>query len=118
MTTLCIAGNAEGDIFVGRPPVRTSTILRLSRAKITYGHEQAERLTVTVRSSRGAPSGTMLVTEGAKTICKRRLKGGMGSCILGAKRLKLGSHKLRARFVGSNGFLPSTSAAEKLRVIR
>ena len=117
-TALCVAGNADGDILIGRPPVKTTTTLKLSRSRITYGHERSERLTVASRSSKGAPTGTVVVTERGKTICRLNLKSGKASCVLRARQLKRGDYKLRARFEGSNGFLASTSATKKLAVLR
>jgi hypothetical protein len=63
----------------------TSTSVSLSAAKVTYGHEQAEHLTVTVTPQHsGTPTGTVAVKNGTATECTIILASGKGSCTLTA----------------------------------
>jgi hypothetical protein len=120
----CTAGGlasaaADGEAFVvtGSITQPTSTALSLSSAKVTYGHEQSERLSVTVRARySGIPAGTVAVKAGAATVCVIHLRAGKGSCALTATKLRPGRYHLIAAYAGSAGFLGSTAAAETLTV--
>ena len=120
----CTAGGAVTDlagheafVVTGSITQPTSTALSLSSAKITYGHEQSERLSVTVRARySGIPAGTVAVKAGAATICVIHLKAGRGSCALTARKLRAGTYHLVAAYVGSAGFLRSTAPAKTLTV--
>jgi hypothetical protein len=97
-------------------PLRTTTTLKLTYTKITYGSERGERLVVAVQAKRGTPAGTAVITAGSKTVCKLTLKNGTASCTLGRWELAGGSFKLRARFEGSDTYVVSASRAEWLHV--
>lgn len=97
----------------------TRTSLALSAGRITYGHEQAERLTADVAPRyAGVPAGTVTVTAGTTTLCRITLKGGKGSCPLAAARLRPGGYSLVARYPGSGGFAGSASPPKTLTVVR
>jgi hypothetical protein len=116
--SLCVAGNDAGQVQVGMPRAHTSTALTLSAKRIGYGHEQGERLTVTVRSRlTGVPTGIVVISAKAKTICTlRRLTHGTASCTLTRNQLRPGRYRLTARYSGSSVFLGSKSAAKALTV--
>jgi Bacterial Ig-like domain (group 3) len=95
----------------------TKTRLALSTSSVTYGHEQAERLSVAVTPQfAGTPAGTVSVKSGTRTICTFVLRSGKGSCALTAKQLRPGTYRLTASYPGKGGFTGSTSASRTLRV--
>lgn len=116
---LCVA-YADGIVTgTATPPAATTTTLRLSAPKIIFGHERAEHLSVIVRSRHsGVPSGEVVILAGTNTICRQQLHDGKASCTLSSKQLRRGKYLLRARYVGSVKFNPSTSRPERLYVIR
>lgn len=69
----CTAGGAISDgrgveafVVTGSIIEPTSTTLALSGSKVTYGHEQSERLSVSVRVRySGTPAGRVIVKAGA-----------------------------------------------------
>jgi hypothetical protein len=96
----------------------TSTALALSSAKTTYGHENAEKISVVVSPESRDPGGEVVIKVGKTTLCAITLKSAKGSCKLTAKRLKPGSYALIASYLGAPGFKPSTSAGRKLTVVK
>lgn len=116
--SLCVAGNDAGQVQIGTPRATTSTALKLSVRRIAYGHEQGERLTVTVRPL-DVPTGSVVISAKTKTICTlRRLRHGTASCTLTRKQLRPGTYRLTARYSGSSAFLDSKSAVKVLTVSR
>jgi hypothetical protein len=96
---------------------RTTTGLVLSRTMVTYGHENAEKLTVSVSHVGGTyPSGRVTVTIGGTTICTITLGKGTGSCTLGATRLRPGTYHLAALYPGDHNYRSSTSAIKTLEI--
>ena len=97
----------------------TATSLALSAAKIRFGHEQAERLSVKVTGrAGGTPGGKVAVRTGSATVCVITLNGGKGTCKLAAKSLKPGSHQLTASYAGSGTYAGSVSAKKTLTVTK
>src|SRR5439155_23563732 len=100
------------------PATRTS--LPLSAARIRFGHEQTEKLSVRVTPARGGtPTGKVTITAGSVRLCIITLRGGSGgkgSCKLAASRLRPGTHHLRASYGGSTIYRGSSSARHKLTV--
>jgi hypothetical protein len=96
----------------------TKTALKLSATDVTYGHEQIERLSVTVSSqhSGSTPTGMVAIKASATTLCVIKLKSAKGSCSLSAQRLKTGTYHLVATYDGSVNFKGSTSTKETLTV--
>jgi hypothetical protein len=86
---------------------------------VTCGHEQAERLTVSVAPRySGTPGGTVTVKSGTVTVCTIKLASGKGSCTLSAAKLPAGPHTLAAAYPGSSDFTSSTSARKTLTVAK
>jgi hypothetical protein len=121
--TAAFAGNAS--FAASTSAVHTLTVakassttrLSLSASKITYGHEQSERLTATVSPQfSGTPGGKVTVKSGSKTVCTITLSSGKGSCKLSAKKLKAGTYHLSASYPGGTDFAKSASATRKLTV--
>lgn len=98
----------------------SKTRLALSTARVSYGHEQAERLTVrVVPQFAGTPAGTVTVrtVRTVRTaVCVITLVSGSGSCVLPARKLPAGSYRLIAGYPGSAGFAASVSASQPLVV--
>jgi hypothetical protein len=99
--------------------VHTSTTLTLSAAKVAFGHEQAERLSVQVTAATGAsPTGQVAINAGATRICTVTLASGKGSCTLTASKLAVGTHQLIATYNGDGTHARSTSAKKTLTVTK
>jgi hypothetical protein len=98
--------------------VPATTALSLSSSKVTYGDEQAEKVSVAVASPGGTPSGTVTVRSGSATVCTITLGSGKGSCTLSAKKLPVGTHAWVASYSGSSDFTSSTSASKSLTVVK
>ena len=100
----------------------TTTTLGLSATSVSYGHEQAEKISVTVAVLGGGgpnPVGTVTVLSGATKVCQLSLSSfGTGSCALGAAELPPGSAHLTASYAGNADFGSSASAAEPLAVAK
>jgi len=97
----------------------TTTSLTLSPATVTYGHEQAERLSVQITPAHGGtPTGTVTVKKNASTVCVIKLSAAKGSCTLAAQALQPGSPALIAVYSGDHSYQGSASAAEKLIVAK
>ena len=85
---------------------------------MVYGHEQVERLSVSVSSSAGGstPTGKVAVQDFPHTVCVITLSAGRGSCTLKATQLPGGTYSLIARYSGSPVFDTSFSAQKLLLV--
>ena len=95
----------------------TKTALRLSASVVKFGHESAERLTVTVTPGFARPApGRVILRAGKQTVCVITLRDGTGSCRLGARQLAAGTYTVVARYPGTPSYAPSTSASRKLTV--
>ena len=99
--------------------VPTTTALTVRPAKVTYGREQAAKLTVRVAPRlRGTATGKVTVAIGKTTICVITLKSGAGTCALGPKRLGPGGYAVIARYGGNGPFTGSVSGQQKLTVVK
>ena len=96
----------------------TTTVLKLTAFRLTYGHEQTERLSVMVSPefAGSTPTGTVTVKTSTTTLCTIRLSSSRGSCTLAAKRLNAGSYHIVAIY-GNTNFRGSTSAKLSLTVV-
>lgn len=122
LISLCVAASGSG-IQLGTPPARgaSAAALRLSAARIRYGHERSEHLTVTVvpryPQYKRVPTGTVVImTSSGAAICTRALDHGKAACTLSGRQLAPGTHWLRVRYRGSRGYVPSQSGLVRLRV--
>ena len=97
----------------------TATGLALSAAKVKFGHEQAERLTVKVTSrTGGTPGGKVTVTAGEATVCVFTLSHGKGTCTLPARKLPPGTYHLTAKYGGSQVYAGSVAPRKTLTVTK
>jgi hypothetical protein len=92
--------------------------LTLSAARVTFGHEQAERLTakVTGQVSGIPPTGKVTVKAGSAAVCTITLASGQGSCTLGATRLRPGTYHLTVSYGGDVTYGSATSGSKTLTV--
>ena len=95
----------------------TVTAVTPSPAKVPYGHEQTEKLSVTVAATTPSPSGTVTVLWRGVTICRITLAKAGGSCTLTPKQLPPGSYNLVAKYTGDANFTGS-SAKKTLTILR
>jgi len=98
----------------------SKTALKLSAAKVTYGDEHVEKLSVTVTGQgKGlVPTGTVTIAESSTTICSISLTLGKGSCLLSAKQLAVGRYSLVATYAGQTDFVASASTRQTLTVVK
>jgi hypothetical protein len=96
----------------------STTALKLSTPRVTYGHERIETLSVRVAPQHlgSTPTGSVRIKESGKTLCTIRLSSGKGSCNLSARELPAGRYHLEAAYRGSSNFDSSVSASAPLRV--
>lgn len=105
-------------------PAPTVTALTITPAEVTYGKEQAARLSVKVTGAHGGtPTGTVKVTSGRVTACLIKLtavKGGgaQGGCTLAAARLAAGARPLTAVYAGDHWYRGSVSSNKTLTVVK
>jgi Bacterial Ig-like domain (group 3) len=104
---------------VGRTLVAvTHATVSLSAARVSYGDEQAERVSVAVSSSHGAaPSGLVAVRTRGGALCPITLKAGRGSCAVPALKFAPGPITVTASYGGASGFAPSASASKTFAVV-
>jgi hypothetical protein len=100
-------------------PSPTSTTLKLSARRVAYGHEQRERLTVTVSPEfGGVPAGTADIETKTLVICTVSLSAGTGSCPLTPRQLKPGTYHITASYNGVPSYDGSNSGTVPVTVFR
>jgi hypothetical protein len=96
----------------------TASLTR-STAKVTYGRERDERLSVVIAAQyQGTPGGTVKISGETTTLCTITLASGKGSCRISDKKLRAGTYHLVAVYGGNADFVKSTSAASTLKVLK
>jgi hypothetical protein len=95
----------------------SKTSVMMSASRVTYGHEQSERIAVRVAPQySGTPAGRVTVRAGSAVVCVITLASGAGACTLTAKKLAPGSYHVGASYPGSATFAASASASRTLVV--
>jgi hypothetical protein len=95
----------------------TTTTLGLSAGTIKYGHEQSEKISVTVTPADAGPAtGTVTIAAGKTDLCQVKLASGKASCTPAANKLGPGSYHVTASYAGATYFATSASAAKTLKV--
>ena len=107
---------AATTVIVGK--ATTKTALKLSGSRVTYGDEQAERLSVTVSPQFAGvvPSGKVTLKESTTTLCVIKLSSAKGSCTLGATKFGAGVEHLVASYGGSSDFDGSSSSHQTVTI--
>ncbi|MGD0557163.1 MAG: Ig-like domain repeat protein [Streptosporangiaceae bacterium] len=95
----------------------TTTTLALAKTSVTYGHESAEKFTVSVSHVGSVyPTGKLTVRIGGTAICTIILRKGTGSCTLANTRLRAGKYTFVAQYGGDGNYNLSDSAKKVLKV--
>jgi hypothetical protein len=109
---------SSGGFLLAEIPVQaTGSLIGLSAARVRYGSEQAERVSVKV-TAHVLVTGRVTVKAGTRTICVITLASGKGSCVLTARQLPAGTYHLVASYPGGYGLAASSSAAVTLTVTK
>jgi large repetitive protein len=125
--TASYSGDTDFDGSISTPQTLTvtaptTTALSLSKTRVKVGREQAEILTVTVKSTisgTGTPGGNVTIKAGTMTVCRAiTLHSGKARCTLSARQLRRGTYHLTARYAGATLFTASTSQRKTLTVTR
>ena len=102
-STYVSSASAGDTLTVSKATSETS--LSISRATLTYGHEQSEKLSVTVGAEyAGIPTGRVVVRAGKATICVMTLRSGRGTCRFSARKLRARKYHLTATYGGDRNF--------------
>ena len=111
---------SNSDVLIYSVSATSITALKLSAAKVIYGTEQVEHVSVTVSPefASSTPTGLVTVKESMSTVCVIRLTSDKGSCTLSANKLPPGIYHLVATYGGSTDFGISGSAMKTLTVTR
>jgi hypothetical protein len=117
-----VAGRVRPRRSPGRARARREgkAALKLSNAKLAYGDEQTEHLSVTVspQYSGSTPYGSVTIKESTTTLCVITLKSAKGTCTLSAGKLPVGTYHVVATYGSSANFKGSASAKETLTVAK
>jgi hypothetical protein len=85
---------------------------------VRYGHEQDEKISVSVTSrTGGTPGGRVTVGTRQGTLCVITLANGKGGCGLTAKKLPAGSYTAKASYTGGTTYARSATA-KNLTVVK
>ena len=104
-------------MYLSVSKAKTATSLTLARSAVTYGHETAEKLTVSVSHVGDVyAGGKVTVKAGSTTVCLITLSSGHGSCTLSPTALRAGTYHLVASYPGNAYYLGSASASKTLQV--
>jgi hypothetical protein len=113
------AGADDQQPFVARGAIAvpTSTTLALSTGTVVYGHEQSEKLSVTVKATNFEPvTGKVAVKAGSTVVCTITLSNNAGSCRPAKSKLKAGTYSLVADYGPTQIYMSSLSPGKKLQV--
>ncbi len=91
----------------------TSTTVSESQTKVTYGHESASVISVTVTTNDGgaAPNGEKVTVHVGAVTCKAALKGGKGTCRVAKTALPVGSYPVSATYGGDANLRGSSGSS-------
>jgi hypothetical protein len=95
------------------------TALSLSTPTVTYGDEQAARISVTVspQFAGSIPAGTVSIVRATTTLCVINLSSAKGSCTLSPGRYGPEAYHLVAYYNGSSDFRASVSGIAVITVV-
>ena len=87
----------------------TTTSVTLIPTSVTSGTRVVYLVTVTPKSGIGTPTGTIVFTTGATTLCKAVLSGDVAAC--GATNAPVGTDTVTGTYSGGGGFAGSSGKA-------
>ena len=98
----------------------STTAFRISTARVTYGNEVSEHLSVSVSPEfpGSTPAGTVVVGNSKVSLCTITLLAGAGSCVLSPRSLAVGIYRIVADYGGSLDFTTSASVTRTLTVAK
>ncbi len=114
------ATSASGAETLTVEAASSKTALSLSKAKVSFGDEQIDRVDVTVSPQYAGttPTGTVTVKAGSTELCTARLSDAKGTCTWKSERLNAGVYHVTASYGGSSDFKTSTSAVRTMTIVR
>jgi len=91
----------------------TDTTVSESPTKVTYGHESASVISVTVTTYDGgaAPNGEKVIVHVGAITCTAALKGGRGACRVAKTALPVGSYPVSATYGGDANLRGSSGSS-------
>ncbi len=91
----------------------TGTTVSESPTKVTYGHESASVISVTVTTYDGgaAPNGEKVIVHVGAITCTAALKGGRGACRVAKTALPVGSYPVSAAYGGDANLRGSSGSS-------
>ena len=91
----------------------TGTTVSESPTKVTYGHESASVISVTVTTYDGgaAPNGEKVIVHVGAITCTAALKGGRGACRVAKTALPVGSYPVSATYGGDANLRGSSGSS-------
>jgi Bacterial Ig-like domain (group 3) len=110
------ARSSSGPKNIAIARTSSKTTLGLSVAKVTYGAERQERISVAVKPAYGVSAGHVTVKAGSAVICVITLRSAKGTCSPAPARLAAGRHQITAVYSGSGDVASSASPARTLSV--
>jgi hypothetical protein len=103
-------------IVSAESPVASAALAR-SAATVQFGHEQSERLTITVKpQAGGTPTGDVTIKAGQRALATVPLTSGQATWTMPAKKLRPGTYRLTGTYTSSNGYESATSGKRTLVV--
>jgi predicted RNA-binding protein with TRAM domain len=112
------SNSSSKKLTVGKETSKTA--LKLSATKVTFGHEQLQRFSVTVspRYTGATPTGSVSVKKSTSTLCVIKLSSGKGSCTLTSMQLPTRPYSVYATYGGDATFLGSPSHSASFTVAK
>lgn len=111
------SGSTSKSLTVSTAKASSSVKAKLSTSSVTY--PSTAKVAVTVTGSNIKPTGKVEIYNGSKKLASATLKAGKGytaSATVKLPKLKPGSYKLTAKYVGSSELASSTTKLSTLKV--
>jgi hypothetical protein len=111
-----ITSTALQAIVSAESPTASAALARTT-ATVQFGHEQSERLTISVKpEAGGTPAGDVTIKAGQRTLATVPLTSGQATWTMPAKKLRPGTYRLTGTYTSSNGYDPATTGKRTLVV--
>jgi hypothetical protein len=111
-----VTSTALQAIVSAESPAASAALAR-NTATVQFGHEQSERLTITIKpETGGTPTGNVTIKAGQRTLATVPLTSGQATWTMPAKKLRPGTYRLTGTYTSSNGYEPATTAKRTLVV--
>jgi hypothetical protein len=111
-----VTSTALQAIVSAESPAASAALAR-NTATVQFGHEQSERLTITIKpETGGTPTGNVTIKAGQRTLATVPLTSGQATWTMPAKKLRPGTYRLTGTYTSSNGYESATTAKRTLVV--